>query len=245
MKLGKISAIFVILALIFSQSSTAQVRESGGSGIKEGIGRTWKGPNTSILSGILLKKRTPAKQVPKNSRLKTSPAAVSDSVKFKPAVDSGVALMLADAFSSNPAEKSGLLVVFAQIKQGYETEIAKEGKSNDLAAAMTFFIAANVTAYHQSEEPSDRIVEDLYESLRGSLAATPEFVKTSNAEKQQMHDWMVYMAGFVMAGYMDAKQNGDTAGLATFKDIADASVRLVLGIEGSKLKFGENGLISG
>lgn len=72
-------------------------------------------------------------------------------MKFTPAADSG-ARALADAFGSSAEQRSALVEAFAQIKQGvHEAEVAKEGKSNNLAAAMTFFIAASVVAYNQTE----------------------------------------------------------------------------------------------
>ena len=52
------------------------------------------------------------------------------------------------AFGSSAEQRASLVQAFTQIKQGYEAEVAKEGKSNNLAAAMTFFIAANVVTYH-------------------------------------------------------------------------------------------------
>lgn len=54
-----------------------------------------------------------------------------------PAGDSGVTKTLADALGNTAQERATMAPVFEQIKQAYETEVAKEGKSNNLAAAMT------------------------------------------------------------------------------------------------------------
>ena len=239
---------FFAFLFVHAIGVSAQGKESIGSGVKakEGLGRTWKGPSASLFAGILRRKQVPKAGGGRISR-RSAPRAVSPSsiepVTFKPAGDSGVPKALADAFGRDPAEKLALTEAFSQIKQGYETEVAKEGKSNDLAAAMTFFIAANITAYHQTELPSDEAGENLYRSLRDSMTNTPEFAKISNAEKQQMHDWLICMGGFVMAGYMEAKQTGDQESLTTFSELADQSMRLVLGIDGSKLNLGPNGLL--
>ena len=161
----------------------------------------------------------------------------SNPMRFTPAADSGVARTLADAFGSSAEQRASLVDAFTQIKEGYEAEVAKEGKSNNLAAAMTFFIAANVVAYHQTEMPSDADTDKLFESLQRALAKIPAFAAMSNAEKQQTHDWLVYMGGFSLTNYMDAKQSGNAQGLATIKDFADYSMRLVLGVEGAKLSL--------
>jgi len=167
-------------------------------------------------------------------------------VKFTPAGDSGVAETLAAAFGRTDGEKAALAEAFRQIKQGYEAGVAGEGKSNNLAAAMTFFITANVAAYHRADMPSDEAGEALFKSLVETMSAAPELARLSNAEKQQMHDWLVCMAGFVMTGYADAKQNNDQEGLKNFGELADYSMRLVLGVEVGRMSFrGDNLSIEG
>jgi hypothetical protein len=145
--------------------------------------------------------------------------------------------VLADTLGANTQQKAGLTQVFSQVKQAYEAEVAQKGKSNNLAAAFTFFIAANVMAYHQTDEPSDQATDTLIEQLEDVISSVPEFARMSDAEKQKMHDWLVCMGGFSMMGYMDAKQTNDKQGLGNYRDFANYSIRLVLGIEASNLSF--------
>lgn len=166
-------------------------------------------------------------------------AAAGDAsvVKFTPVGDSGVAKALADALGRDAQERAALAEAFAQIKQGYEAEVAKEGKSNNLAAAFAFFIASNVAAYRQSEMPSDRATELLFAELQTVIAGVPEFARMPGAEKQKMHDWLVMMGGFTLAGYADARQSGDAASMSIYRALASDSLRLVLGIDAGKLSF--------
>ena len=194
----------------------------------ERIQRTWKGPDISAIWGLL-------KEEQKSSSPK--PQSRSNPMKFTPAGDSGVAKALADAFGNSAEQRASLVGAFNQIKQGYEVEVAKEGKSNNLAAAMTFFIASNVVAYHQTDVPSDADTDKLFQSLQQTMAKVPALAAMSNVEKQQMHDWLVCMGGFSLSNYMDAKQNNNAEALATIKDFADYSMRLALGVEGSKLSL--------
>ena len=165
-------------------------------------------------------------------------------VKFKPAGDSGVMKTLADALGANAEQRAGLMQVFSQVRQAYEAGVAQKGKSNNLAAAFTFFIAANVMAYYQTGEPSDQATDTLLGQLEDVISSVPEFSRMSDVEKQKMHDWLVCMGGFSMMGYLDAKQTNDKQGLSNYRDFADFSIRLVLGVEPSKLNFrGEKFLI--
>lgn len=211
--------------------------------IQEGLGRTWKGPAPSVFSRIITRRtvtaektpvrtqtRRPGPAVAKTSPAVSRPAAPAAGIKFRPGADTGIGDLLAEAFSTNETQKQLLSDLFSQLKQAYETEVAKEGKSNDVAAAMTFFIASNVVAYHDAGMPSDDATEEFYNSIRDVMAATPEIARLTNAQKQQTHDWLVYMGGFVLAGYMNAKNTRDRKSLADYKSIADQSMRIVLGI---------------
>ena len=216
------AASALALVLCFSAPAVGQSTDR--------IRETWKGPDAALLTG-LLKNR----EKNRSSNGATNPR--TEVVKFTPAGDSGVAKSLADAFGRTDEERAAVAEAFRQIKQGYEAEVAREGKSNNLAAAMSFFIAANVAAYHQAELPADAATEKLFQSLQETMAGVPAFARLSNPEKQQLHDWLVCMAGFVLTGYTEAKQSGDRESLKSFGELADYSMRLVLGVEVGKLSF--------
>lgn len=194
----------------------------------ERIGESLNKSNTSLITNVLRDRL---------SKRNTQAAVDSSISTFKPTGDSGVTKALADALGGTPQQKVALTEAFQQIKQGYEAEVAKEGKSNNLAAAFTFFIAANVMAFYESGEPSDEASESLFKDMQGVIASIPEFARMSNSEKHKMHDWLVCMGGFVMAGYMDAKQTNDKQSLSNYREFAKYSTLLVLGIEISKLRL--------
>src|ERR1051325_6563951 len=90
------------------------------------IGESLNTGNSSLIISLL-----------RDRQAQQRPATTADLsvVKFKPAGDSGVAKALADTLGGNPQQKAALTEAFQQIKQGYEAEVAKEGKLNNLAAA--------------------------------------------------------------------------------------------------------------
>lgn len=230
----------VTLLFLLTLPTLAQLHGAGGgkAQIKEGLGRTWKGPSANVFSRILARRTPSEKSAPASGprrravpySIKPAAPVPTAAITFQPGPDTGMADLLATAFTKNAAEKSVMLELFRVLKQGYETEVAKERKSNDLAAAMTFFIASNVVVYHNAEMPSEAVTEEFYNSIRGVMASTPEIARLTNAEKQQTHDWLVYMGGFVLLGHMNAKNTNDAASLADYKTIADQSMRLALGI---------------
>jgi hypothetical protein len=85
--------------------------------------------------------------------------------------------------------------------------------------------------------PSDAESVRLFQSLQQLMSRVPAFAALSNADKHRMHDWLVCMGGFAATNYLDAKRNSDAQALATIKEFADYSVRVVLGVEAGKLSL--------
>ena len=133
--------------------------------------------------------------------------------------------------------------IFKQVKLSYETEVKKEGKSNNVAAALTFFLASNAVVYHDAEMPSDDATEKMFVQLRDAMSTTPEIAAMTNAQKEQMHDWLVYMGGFVLVGYAKAKQDNDAKTLKSFREIAVLSSKIV-GVDISRIRITSNGFES-
>lgn len=212
------------LVLFITLAMMSQAFAQGGDRIKP----TWSGPPISELFELL-------REDAKTPGAKPTTVALSV-IQFKPAGDSGVTQSLAEALGRSPQEITSLKDAFEQVKHGYEQEVAKEGKSNNLAAALTFFIAANVMAYHQIEV-SDQDSEQLFTSLQRIIGRVPAFSEMSNDEKQKMHDWLVCMGGLAPTNYLDAKKSGDAQSMATMKQLADYSMRLVLGVDVGRLSF--------
>lgn len=219
------AAAALLLILLFGASVCAQSVER--------IGESLGGANTSLLARALAGRGG-----------RTGVGADTSAVTFKPAGDSGVTRSLADAFAGSANEKAVLAELFTGILQGYNAEVAKEGKSNNLAAALTFFISTNVMAYAGTDEPSDAATESLFKELQTALAGLPEFARLSDAEKQRMHDWLVCMGGFSL-GYLEARKTGDRQGLETYRQLAAYSLRLVLGIDPARLSFRNDRLVVG
>jgi uncharacterized protein DUF6683 len=190
----------------------------------ERVRETWKGPNSSAIRELF-----------KEDAASAGAAENSAVVKFTPSGDSGVIKSLSDALGSTPEERAALAEAFTGFKQSYEVEAGKAGKANNLAVTMTFFIVANVVAYHQTEMPEDADTVKMAESIEQRMARIPSFAAMSNLEKQRMNDWLLCMAGFALTNYMSAKAGNDAQGLATIKQFADYSLRLALGIEAERL----------
>lgn len=166
-------------------------------------------------------------------------------LRFRPTANSGVAKQTADAIGSNAQERGVLLAIFQDIKKSYEAEVAKDGKSNNIAAALTFFMTSASMAYHQAGEPPEAVTNALFEVMQQQMSASPEFKKMTDLEKQKMHDWLVVSGGFVLTGYLDAAQKGDQKQLVDYKELADALFKTVMGTSVEKFNLASVDATSG
>lgn len=249
--------VALLVTTLFPQTHSAG---GGKPQSSEGLGRTWKGPSSSVIGKILTRrpaasgtgtaaagaaagrKRTTTKGVSPGQAPAAPPtAAPLASLTFRPAGDTGIADALIAAFATNPSEKALLTTLFKTMRQSYESEVAKDGRSNNIAAALTFFLAVNAMVYHDLDLPSDEVTDKVYDQLSGAMVTTPEIARMTDAEKQQMHDWLVYMGGFVLAGYVEAKQNNNAETLKSFQQVAALSSKIV-GVDISKVTLSAKGL---
>ena len=201
------------------------------------LGQTWKGSAVGAIRSVFAnykkgpKSSTPVSTRTQSPRTATASTRVADPLKFIDPKPSGVSAMLADALGRDATEKKNLTDAFDQLLAAYNGEMRKENKVNDLAAALTFFIVANVATYSGSEAMSDAAAEELYNSIAANLRVVPDVGAMSNVEKHRMHDWLAAMGGFIHAAYLDAKNRSDNDGLAVSRELAAQSTKLVLGID--------------
>jgi hypothetical protein len=168
-----------------------------------------------------------------------APAANYSMLLFRPVADSGVAKQVADTIGRDAKEKEALLAIFWDLKRSYESDAAKGRKSNNIAAALTFFLASTSMAFHQTGEPSDNVTDTMVNVLEQNLSTSPQFKTMTDIQKQKMHDWLIISGGFVLVGYLDAVKTSDAKELAEYKDLANEFAKLVLGTGLEKFNLAE------
>ena len=170
------------------------------------------------------------------------PPVVRNHGVFRPdaTVDTGRAL--ADALGATPEEKALINKIYIGTKAAYEKEAALRGWKHNIAAGLTFFTVAAMTAYHDAEVPSDEAVNTYYKVMNVVLDEIPEFGTVANKDKQGFNNMLIGFSGMVFAGYTEAKQNNDADALATSKKLAGILMAMVLKTDPENLRL-ENGQI--
>ena len=155
-------------------------------------------------------------------------------------IDTGKAL--ADALGDTPDEKALIKRIYASTKTEYEKEAALRGWKNNIAAGLTFFTAAAMSVYHNTEVPSEDAINSYYKVMNMALDEMPEMAKAANKDKQGFNNMLIGFSGMLLASYSDAKQNNDANALGTSKKLAGMLIEMVLKTDPENLRL-ENGQI--
>lgn len=166
-----------------------------------------------------------------------SAAAPKNFAAFKPSPQANNYKLIADTLGTTADEKAYLNSLFIETKKALEAELAKTGRKNNIAAAMTFFIVSNVTVYHGDPEPGDDVTEALFEGINQIFDETPEMASVPNREKQFMYDMMIAFGGLSYAGYLYGKENNDQGTAKAYQKLAGELLKQALKLDAEKIRF--------
>lgn len=118
-----------------------------------------------------------------------------NALTFRP---TGNRLMLKDvvnALGQDATKRAAVETVILQGTNGFEEEMRKDGRANNLAVALTFFVVSN-WSIATGEKVSDEASEVVFRQLQAQLNV-PEINVLSDADKQKFYEYCVYLGIFV------------------------------------------------
>ena len=220
---------------------------SGRSAAAQGVQRKM---NTALIRAVAREKSQVRTSSDRARTQRARPGAVATAASptpnaltvFKADPRSNYLNALANELGTTPEEREQLQLLFAATKEAFEKEVAAKGRSKDVAAAFTFFIASAVTVCRDDPEPSDAAIDNLWEGLGTALGEMPEVARLTDAEKQQMYDMLVGFSGLLLAGYAEGQTSGGTETKKIFQQLAGVLIQTVLKTDPNKLRFTKDGL---
>lgn len=262
----KVKLLTILVGLAGAISAAGQTQAGGA---KAGIGRVFEGSarsaaargvqqkmNGGLLKAAVAKSKAP-KARPATVRTQSSTATAKQSTAaptispaviqpsytdFSPATGTDFVERFASALSTDPTEKELVRQLVTITRIEFEKEVSKRARANNLAAALTFFVASTVTVYHNDPEPSDEAIDQLWDGLNDTLNGLPEMSKLTDAEKQEMYEMLVACGGLVLAGHVLSKESGDVKSAAVYRQLAGELIKSVLQVEPGKVRFNSGGL---
>lgn len=223
------------------------------------LGGNWNNPASAMITNIVLdrmarrrlEKRLGVKHSAPGSTANTARSGASETVaalndttvRFRSTGTQLKTREIANLFvpPSDP-DNARVFTILKTVLQEFDKGAREAGKPNDLALALSFFLATNASVYHDGGQPPDPQMMELRDTIAGALVEGNALNGVNDRQKQEMYETLVLYTGLALAGYTEAKQGGDAASQKTYQQLAGMNLQAVTGISPDKITFTDQGL---
>jgi uncharacterized protein DUF6683 len=172
-----------------------------------------------------------------------APPKIDDaSFKFRPSGTRLLAPSLVEQLGKTPGQKQQVSALLNVLFQEFDKQAVKLGKPNDLAFALSYFLAQNATLFRGKPDPKDEQFLDLRETILYAMARNNAFAKMTDRQKQEMHEMLVSYTGLVYLTYADARKRGDQQTAKSMQELAGLNLKAITHIDPERINFDERGL---
>ena len=208
-------------------------------------------PTSSAITNILIDKmterRTQKKPAARRSGSSSGAAASGTaaprvnegSVSFRP---TGSHLRVREVGNLIAAGNVQVLNLLTALLEEYEKNARAAGRPNDLALALSFFLATNASLYHATAEPTDPQMLELRDVIAEALIEGNAMDGVTDRQKQEMYETLVLITGFALATYEEGKQGGNAETVNVSRQLAGQNLLAITGIPPDKIAFTAQGL---
>jgi len=168
---------------------------------------------------------------------KQSAAEIAAATRFRSTGTQLTTRELANASGNTPEEKAQMFKLMSTALTLYETEARRLGRPNDFALALAVALAVNSDVYNGRPEPEEARLLELGDAIGELMAEDNVFGGITDKQKQEMYESMVIFTMLVQAGSNEAKQNGDAAEAATYRELAGKVLQNISGMSPEKIRL--------
>ncbi len=231
----------ILLVLAACTPAVAQYRDS--------LGGNWNNPASAMITNIImdryarrrLEANLAARRSGKTSTESAAPAARSNdaSLRFR---STGTQLKTREIANVIDAGNPQVFKLLTTLLDEFDKETRAAGHPNDLALAMSFFLATNASIYHDAGEPTDPQMLELRNTIAEALVEGNALSSLTDRKKQEMYEALVLFTGLALATYQEGKQNSNAESVKVSQQLAGQNLQAVMGISPDKITFTAQGL---
>jgi len=171
---------------------------------------------------------------------KSSPANKSGaSVLFRPTGTQLKTREIANLIAAGNPQVPNLL---SALLEEFDKGAREAGHPNDLALALSFFLATNASIYHDAAQPSDPQMIELRNTIATALVEDNALNGVTDRHKQELYETLVMFTGFTLATYQEGKQGGNAETIKVSQQLAGQNLLALCGISPDKISFTSQGL---
>ena len=166
-----------------------------------------------------------------------TPAAPQDTT-FRTVRPAFVPQQLAARLGKTPQERQDITAILTRCLNFYTDTARQKGiPLNDVARALTYFIATNYFVYTEGSGPTPDEMSATREMIHTNMTQDATFRRMADRQKQEAYETLIVLAGFVDLGYGTAKQSGNESAAAAFREMAKQNLETLLGAPVEKMHF--------
>lgn len=156
------------------------------------------------------------------------------SVLFRP---TGTHLKTREIANLIDAGNPQVLKLATVLLEEFEKGASAAGHPNDLALALSFFLATNASVYHDGGQPADPPMVELRDTIAEALVEGHALNGVTDRQKQEMYETLVIFTGFALATYQEGKQGGSVDTVRVGRQLAGQNLQALVGISPDKITF--------
>lgn len=238
----------ILLALVSCTPALAQhVGDSLGGSFNNPAGATITKTIMDRIAQRNRERRLAARRSGASSTARTSPSNSAQpvaklneaSVLFRP---TGTQLKTREIANLIDAGNPQVLKALTTLLEEFDKGARAAGYPNDLALALSFFLATNASIYHGAGQPADPPMVELRNTIAEALVGANALNGVTDRQKQEMYETLVLLTGFALAVYEEGKQGGNAETIKTSQQLAGKYLLAVIGISPDKITFTDQGL---
>jgi hypothetical protein len=172
--------------------------------------------------------------------VKRTPAQIDAAVRFRSTGTQLETQNIANELGGDNAElRKEMATIIGTLLTEYEKAAKAQGKPNDIALATTAALVYNSSIYNGTAEPSDERIMEIRDALAELMAEDATLGSMTDRQKQVLYEKLVIATMLVKAGYEYAKEKGDKTAVASYREAAGQTIKMVSGLPAEKVDFSD------
>ena len=228
---ARVSSSLVVILLVLAACTVVAAQQTSG-----GLGGAFETPaGTKITNTIMDRIAQRNRQRKPDSSAKT----IEASILFRP---TGTQLKTREIAELIDAGNPQLLKLLTALLEEFDKGATEAGHPNDLALALSFFLATNASIYHGGSAPSDPAMMELRDTIAAALVEDNALSGVTDRQKQELYETLVLFTGFTLATYQEGNEGGNADTVKVSRQLAGQNLLAVVGISPDKISFTTQGL---
>lgn len=243
---SRISTSLFVISLILAACAAVAAQQT-----PDGLGGAFKTPAGAKIRSTIMDRIAQQNRERKlalrgsgtSSTTRTSSGSIAKmneaSVLFRP---TGTQLKTREIANLIAAGNPQVLNLLSALLEEFDKGAREAGHPNDLALALSFFLATNASIYHDAGQPSDPQMIELRNTIATALVEDNALNGVTDRQKQELYETLVMFTGFTLATYQEGKQGGNAETIKVSQQLAGQNLLAVIGISPDKINFSAQGL---